>query len=146
MKKGRKMKKKEIKNMEIIADMLGVHIGERFHIRNRADGKLIKSIYHFENNGLLHDDNTPADVALRLLITGANIIVKINKSKFRPRMRDDYLYIDAKGKVQKGWWLGSPADYYQYNAGNCFETGTEITGSDIDRIVSQMTKEWESGH
>ena len=139
------MKKKEIKNMEIIADMLGVRIRERFNIRNKATGKLIKSVYHFENNGLLHEDNTPADVALRLLITGANIVVRMNQSKFRPTMRDDYFCIDAKGKVQNGWWLGLPEDYYRYNACNCFETAGEITENDIDRIVADMVGEWRKG-
>lgn len=131
--------------MEVIADMLGVRIGERFSIRNRATGNIIKSVYHFQNNGLLHEDNTPADVALRLLITGANIIVKINKSKFRPRMRDDYFYIDDKGRIQKGFWCGLPENYYKFNAGNCFATDTEITDDDINRITTQMVKEWESG-
>lgn len=140
------MKKKEIKNMEVIADMLGVRIGERFNIRNRATGDLIKSVYNFQNNGLLHEDSTLADVALRLLITGANIIVKFNQPKFRPKFRDDFYYVDHNKKVVKGWWVGSVEDYYLYNAGNVFETQTEIKQADIERISDEMTKEWNRGH
>ena len=125
-------------NMEKVAEMLGVKLGERFKLRDRE--------YLIDRHGLNryypgNDMGFPDDALLSALIRGE---LNIEKLPWKPRSHDKYWYISTNGNAGYGEWLDSVVDYAMYYAGNCFETRDEAL-KHAPEVIDKLRRKYEEG-
>ena len=105
-------------HMSEIAKMLGVEIGEEFHIGPSTEKYVIyeKGLYSV-STGLLCSD---------FLIQLLNGTWTINQKFHRPFEGEDYFYVDQKGHICGGYFQEvSLYDVNLFKLGNCYNTKEE---------------------
>jgi hypothetical protein len=59
-------------------------------------------------------------------------------SRYTPKLRDSYYYINHNGATVRTQWVNNICDYYNYNHNNCFKTVDEITDDQREAIKVDM--------
>lgn len=104
-----------------IAEKLGVKIGEKFKISGHD-----RNVYMFDDSCLVSINNHEIlileDKDLADLVKGVKTITKIY---FRPKIGEDYIYIE--NVCQNGYisTYGKFRDYERIKIGNCFKSRDE---------------------
>ena len=122
--------------IEKIAKVFGVGIGEKFKIRTSDDVKY-EYDFCFDNvTGLTYDgDDSIVDDVLQMLLIGSCHIVR---KQYKPSKGDDYYFINDQGEPIRTMWKGWDLDYYRYNAGNVFFSMDDIDDEAKVRVVNEM--------
>ena len=139
-------KKNKKTNMEKVAKMLGVEIGEEFNITYDNRRASTYDPYFIHSSGVVDKHFNPSDFVLRNLLNGTITIQKIPPKElpqWKPKNHDIYFSIGKSGIVTSCVWLGFMVDYYYYNAGNCFKTKEEITPEIKERILREMKDKYD---
>lgn len=124
--------------MPKVLEMLGVEVGEKFNIK-----PLIGNPYYFDEDYILvnkNGHNVDDDKIIRILAGD----FEIEKLQWKPKDDELYYFIGTSGNVLPSTWCGNGADYYRFNAGNCFCTAEEITPEIKERILQEMKGKYEN--
>lgn len=101
-------------NMEKVAEMLGVKLGERFKINGK--------VFWLDKDGMWNDKEGRCAGILNSLLTGEYTIEKL---PWKPQYSDRYWVIFMNEHVVRHYWSDDHIDFALYYAGNCFETKEE---------------------
>ena len=101
-------------NMEEVAEMLGVKLGERFNINGE--------VYWLDKDGLMDDTGHQIFSTLGRLVIGQYTIEKL---PWKPKNGDDYFVGTMGCGASINSWRGDYFDYALYYTGNCFRTREE---------------------
>ena len=103
--------------MSEVAKMLGVEIGEEFECSNGFS-------YKFTELGIINvNDNYKREevydrVLLQILI--GNYTIK--RKPWKPKLDEEYYYVDETGYACSDPWVDSAFDFVFYKIGNCYKT------------------------
>ena len=118
-------------NMEKVAEMLGVKLGERF----KAGGRK----YYIDEEGLFDDDGDICTMMLKCLLTGEYTIEKL---PWKPRFGDKYWVGFKDGPAVRYFWGDDCVDYSSYFAGNCFATHEEALAH-APEVIEKLRRKYE---
>ena len=121
-------------NMEKVAEILGVKLGEKF--------KIAGDEYCFDNDGLEHIHRgtaVPDRLMLSLLLTGERTIEKI---PWKPKVDDRYFAVTMRHSISTNSWSGDYFDYALYYPGNCFRTREEALAH-APEITEKLRRKYE---
>jgi hypothetical protein len=119
-------------NMEEVAKMLGVKMGEKFRIDGFGE-------YRFEKKGLFNSDNNICPMKLMSLFSGES---SLEKFPWKPKNGEIYFQACIKGHVVRCKWFGDVCDLESYYVGNCFETEEEAEAH-IQEILDKLREKYE---
>lgn len=107
--------------MAMVADMLGVELGEKFKVAER--GCRYETVYYFDRNGAWDEDGQVADAIIPALLIGSYEVVKL---PWKPKKDENYYYPDVNEKsVGIFDWQGDNFDYAMLALGMCYRTREE---------------------
>ena len=118
-------------NMEKVAKMLGVKLGERFNINGE--------VYWLDKDGLMDDTGHQIFSTLGRLVIGQYTIEKL---PWKPKNGDDYFVGTMGCGASINSWRGDYFDYALYYTGNCFRTREEAL-THAPEITEKMRKKYE---
>jgi hypothetical protein len=114
-------------NMEKVATMLGVKLGEEFELIF-APNSMCHATVMLTVDGARVIDTNVYDVfnfkayLLQDLIKGS---YGIKRKPWKPKFNEAYYSIGTDGTVEDGTWLNDFLDYSLYKLGNCYRTAEE---------------------
>jgi len=117
-----------------IAKMLGVEIGEEFNILSN-NFNLAFGPWKLVENNLVNSQKDSNNAIIGHLITGRYTIQKL---PWKPKHGDIFYYVNELGNIEWYKMSSHSAEYYFYNANNCFKTSEEITLDIIARVLKEM--------
>ena len=120
-------------NMEKVAEMLGVKLGERFKING--------DVYWLDEDGLMDDTGHQIFSTLGRLVIGQYTIEKL---PWKPQYGDEYWMVTLNGGATGYHWGRSTVDYSLYYAGNCFATEEEARAH-APEVIERLKKFYENG-
>ena len=118
-------------NMERVAEMLGVKLGERFKINGE--------VYWLDKDGLMDDTGHQIFSTLGRLVIGQYTIEKL---PWKPKNGDDYFVGTMGCGASISSWRGDYFDYASYYTGNCFRTREEAL-THAPEITEKLRKKYE---
>ena len=118
-------------NMEKVAEMLGVKLGEKFKVGG--------NVFWFYGDGLVADDDNSYPNIMNSLLTGEYTIEKL---PWKPQYGDEYWYISMNGDVLDNKWTEHITDYSLYYVGNCFATREEALAH-APEIIEKLRRKYE---
>ena len=103
--------------MKVIADMLGVELGEEFDV-----GSYSFNPCRITERGLFNCENDNESGLIAELLTGDRSITKRPKAPWKPKGGEKYWYVVPDGTVSDTCYVPriSPTDAINYRIGNCF--------------------------
>ena len=120
-------------NMEKVAEMLGVKLGERFKV---GGGE-----YYIDKDGMRNDKGGRYAGILNSLLTGEYTIEKL---PWKPKNGDDYFVGTMGCSASINSWRGDYFDYALYYTGNCFRTREEAL-THAPEITEKLRKKYKEG-
>lgn len=115
--------------MSEVAKMLGVELGERFHIKFNNG---FNSKYHEDNeyylceSGVKLDKKNHACISSDMLLGILSGAISIKRKPFRPKKGEEYWSVEALyGDAVCIHWSGCWGDIMYYKVGNCYRTQEE---------------------
>lgn len=114
--------------MSEVAKILGVELGERFHIKFNNG---FNSKHHEDNEYYLCEHGVKLDKQDRACISSDMLLalivgsVTIKKKPWKPNVDDQYYYVDEDGYACSDPWINSALDIVLYKLGNCYKTKEE---------------------
>ena len=120
-------------NMEKVAKILGVKLGERFKV-NGYD-------YYIGEEGLVDDIGVSRPRIFIDLLSGE---IAIDKLPWKPKNGDDYFVGTMGCSASINSWRGDYFDYALYYTGNCFRTREEALAH-APEITEKLRKKYEEG-
>ncbi|MBK5243723.1 MAG: hypothetical protein JJE18_01630 [Eubacteriaceae bacterium] len=132
-------------NIEKVAKMLGVEIGEEFNIciNNIAS---CYNPYYIGEKGLTvaKRDLKAHDGKLEALLLGKHTIQKLPPKPWKPKMGETYIFVASDGTKIPKVWKSQMEDYMLFNDKNYFKEYNEITPEIIERILKEMKGKYET--
>ncbi len=129
--------------MKQVAEMLGVELGEEFHIKEVASGEVVKNEYRITENTLEchYPDGWNVSTignAWGKFFTGE---LKIVKKPWKPKYDEGYYFINmTSASVFDDIWADHAADVLRWKLGNVFRTREEAEAN-IDNFKEYMHKD-----
>ena len=120
-------------NMEKVAEMLGVKLGERFKINGE--------VYWLNRDGLMDDTGHQIFSTLGRLVIGQYTIEKL---PWKPQCGDEYWAVSMNGDALYSKWTEHITDYSLYYADNCFATREEALAH-APEIIEKLRRKYEEG-
>lgn len=111
--------------MSEVAKMLGVELGERFHIKFNNG---FNSNHHEDNeyylceSGVKLDKKNHACISSDMLLGILSGSISIKRKPWKPNLDDEYYYVDECGYACSDPWVDSALDFVFYKIGNCYKT------------------------
>ena len=126
-------------NMEKVAEILGVKLGERFEITEKCFGL---PPLRLTVDGIVDDKGVKryGDYLVGIIAGRLNI----EKLPWKPKIDDRYWFVKMDGNVDYYYWRGASFGYALYYAGNCFETREEAAAR-APEIIEKLRKKYEEG-
>ena len=122
-------------NMEKVAEMLGVKLGEKFRTGNG------KQLYSIDSDLCwCYCPSKQSDLGVFIaLLTGKYTIEKL---PWKPQESDEYWMARKQGDVQSVFWCGCIGDYALYYAGNCFATREEALAH-APEVIEKLRRKYK---
>lgn len=129
-----------------IAEMLGVEIGERFHIKDKTGDDAVN--YCFFSGSFMYYEQSIGEwqESMRIcdVISGRAEIVKL---PFEPKIGDKYfriyIYADMGLHIGSHVWDDCTNDYMCKYCGNCFRTEAEAEAHKYEIYEKLTGRKWE---
>lgn len=113
-------------NMEKVAKLFGLNIGDYFEINERKGKFLIAT------NGLyLMKDYYIWERSSETLFKLLYGEYTIKRMSWKPKFNEKYYSIGVDGSVEDGTWLNDFLDYTLYKIGNCYRTIEEARANRV---------------
>ena len=131
------MKLNDTDYVDLLLSETGVWDNKKFRLVYIEDGRQYDgNLFHVDNYGDLYDEkgNNRNELFAPILL-GVLMVVKL---PFKPQPNDEYKFVSAKGNICTMPWYNESADYYRFNAKNCFPMDYVITPKDKERILNEM--------
>ena len=120
-----------LNNMEQVAEMLGVKLGEKFKING--------DVYWLDEDGLMDDTGHQIFSTLGRLVVGQYTIEKL---PWKPQYGDKYCVVLNDGDIARHYWNGDYIDSALYYAGNCFATREEALAH-APEVIEKLRRKYE---